>query len=266
MKKRTKLICVAPGLGVTKFMKYNKSGLSVVQSSHYIDEIKALIGQYDIVIVPYEETIMKEMKKMDMNVLVVIPKVHRYSEIIKDFIDDMNNNPLEAEMEKWKENIFIPIDNHMDFISLDTGEFLTNSIDLIMKSPLGYNYPDNWLIAKRFVFDEADLKTYDQDSNFKKLILEIAGYAGTLVYVSSNYNVDFVAVDAGVSLFDKVYVKRITAEYHYREVELFKQLSENAIEINSRILGCPKDENGLIDWKLIRQQLVIQHLLPKYQQ
>ena len=264
MEKRTKLICVAPGLKVTEFMKYNKSGLSVVQSSHHIDDIKSLIGQYDIVIVPYEETIMKEMKKMDMNVLVVIPKVHRYTEIIEHFVEDMN--PSLADLEKWKQNIFIPIANNMDFIVLDTGEFLTNSLDVIMKSPLGYNYPNNWLIAKRFVFDETDLKTYDQDSNFKKLILEIAGYAGTLVYVSSNYNVDFVAVDAGVSLFDKVYVKRITAEYHYREIELFKQLSENIIEINSRVLGCPKDENGLIDWKAVRQQLVIQHLLPKYQQ
>ena len=74
MEKRTKLICVAPGLKVTEFMKYNKSGLAVVQSSHHISDIKSLIGQYDIVIVPYEETIMKEMKKMDMNVLVIIPK------------------------------------------------------------------------------------------------------------------------------------------------------------------------------------------------
>ena len=72
--------------------------------------------------------------------------------------------------------------------------------------------------------------------------------------------------DSGICLSNKVYVKRITAENYYREIELFKQLSENVIEINSRILGCPKDENGLIDWKLVRQQLVIQHLLPKYQQ
>lgn len=47
MEKRTKLICVAPGLKVTEFMKYNKSGLSVVQSSHHISDIKSLIGQYD---------------------------------------------------------------------------------------------------------------------------------------------------------------------------------------------------------------------------
>lgn len=98
MEKRTKLICVAPGLKVTEFMKYNKSGLSVVQSSHHIDDIKSLIGQYDIVIVPYEETIMKEMKKMDMNVLVVIPKVHRYIEIIEHFVEDMS--PSLADLEK----------------------------------------------------------------------------------------------------------------------------------------------------------------------
>lgn len=116
-------------------MKYNKSGLSVVQSSHHIDDIKSLIGQYDIVIVPYEETIMKEMKKMDMNVLVVIPKVHRYTEIIEHFVEDMS--PSLADLEKWKKNIFIPIANNMDFIVLDTGEFLTNSIDRVMKSPLG---------------------------------------------------------------------------------------------------------------------------------
>lgn len=75
MEKRTKLICVAPGLGITRFMSHNKSGLSVVQSTDDIDNIKSLIGQYDIVIVPYKETIMSKMKKMDMNVLVVIPKV-----------------------------------------------------------------------------------------------------------------------------------------------------------------------------------------------
>lgn len=263
MKKRTKLICVAPGLKVTEFMKYNKSGLSVVQSSHHIDDIKSLIGQYDIVIVPYEETIMKEMKKMDMNVLVVIPKVHRYTEIIEHFVEDMN--PSLADLEKWKKNIFIPIANNMDFIVLDTGEFLTNSIDRVMKSPLGYNYPNNWLLAKRFVLDGVDLEVYGQNSDFKRLLLEITKYAGTLVYVSSDV-VDSSSEDDGICLSNKVYVKRVTAEYYRREIELFKQLSENVIEINSRILGCPKDENGLIDWKLVRQQLVIQHLLPKYQQ
>lgn len=47
MEKKTKLICVAPGLKVIEFMKHNKSGLSVVQSSHHISDIKSLIGQYD---------------------------------------------------------------------------------------------------------------------------------------------------------------------------------------------------------------------------
>ena len=263
MKKRTKLICVASGLKVTEFMKYNKSGLSVVQSSHHIDNIKSLIGQYDIVIVPYEETVMKEMKKIDMNVLAVIPKVHRYTEIIEHFVEDMS--PSLADLEKWKQNIFIPIANNMDFIVLDTGEFLTNSIDRVMKSPIGYNYPSNWLLSKKFVLDKADLETYAQDSNFKRLMLEIAKYSGSVAYVSSDVVHDFSS-DSGICLSNKVYVKRITAENYYREIELFKQLSENVIEINSRILGCPKDENGLIDWKLVRQQLVIQHLLPKYQQ
>lgn len=263
MEKRTKLICVAPGLKVTEFMKYNKSGLSIVQSSHHISDIKSLIGQYDIVIVPYEETIMKEMKKIDMNVLVIIPKVHRYIEIIGHFVEDMS--PSLADLEKWKQNIFIPIANNMDFIVLDTGEFLTNSIDRVMKSPLGYNYPSNWLLTKRFMFDGTDLEVYGQNSDFKRLLLEITKYAGTLVYVSSDV-VDSSSEDDGICLPNKVYVKRVTAEYYRREIELFKQLSENVIEINSRVLGCPKDENGLIDWKLVRQQLVIQHLLPKYQQ
>ena len=263
MEKRTKLICVAPGLKVTEFMKYNKSGLSVVQSSHHISDIKSLIGQYDIVIVPYEETIMKDMKKIGMNVLVVIPKVHRYTEIIEHFVEDMS--PSLADLEKWKQNIFIPIANNMNFIVLDTGEFLTNSIDRVMKFPLGYNYPSNWLLNKRFVFDESDLKVYNQNSDFKRLLLEITKYAGTLVYVSSDV-VDSSSEDDGICLPNKVYVKRVTAEYYRREIELFKQLLENVIEINSRILGCPKNENGLIDWKLVRQQLVIQHLLPKYQQ
>lgn len=85
------------------------------------------------------------------------------------------------------------------------------------------------------------------------------------MYVSSDV-VDSSSEDDGICLSNKVYVKRITAEYYRREIELFKQMSENVIEINSRILGCPKDENRLIDWKLVRQQLVIQYLLPKYQQ
>lgn len=263
MEKRTKLICVAPGLKITEFMKYNKSGLSVVQSSHHISDIKSLIGQYDIVIVPYEETIMKEMKKMDMNVLVVIPKVHRYTEISEHFVEDMS--PSLADLEKWKQNIFIPIASNMDFIVLDTGEFLANSIDRVMKSPLGYNYPSNWLLTKRFVLDGADLETYGQNSDFKRLLLEITEYAGTVMYVTSDV-IDSSSMDSGICLSNKVYVKRITAEYYRREIELFKQLSENVIEINSRILGCPKNENGLIDWKLVRQQLVIQYLLPKYQQ
>ena len=263
MEKRTKLICVAPGLKVTEFMKYNKSGLSIVQSSYRISNIKSLIGRYDIVIVPYEEVIMKEMKKMNMNVLVVIPKVHRYPEIIEYFVEDMS--PSLANLEKWKQNIFIPIANNMDFIVLDTGEFLTNSIDRVMKSPLGYNYPNNWLLTKRFMLDRADLEVYGQNSDFKRLLLEIIEYAGTIMYVTSDV-INSSSSDDGICLPNKVYVKRITAESYQREVELFKQLSENVIEINSRVLGCPKDENGLIDWKLVRQQLVIQHLLPKYQQ
>lgn len=44
MEKRTKLICVAPGLGVARFMSYNESGLSVIQSTDDIDNIKSLIG------------------------------------------------------------------------------------------------------------------------------------------------------------------------------------------------------------------------------
>ena len=259
MEKRTKLICVAPGLGVTKFMKYNRSGLSVIQSSHYIDDIQSLIGQHDIVIVPYEEEVMKEMRKMDMNVLVVIPKVSRYSEIRKDFVEDMSNDPSAAELERWKQNIFIPIANDMDFITLDGGEFMINSIDKIMKSPIGYNYPSNWLITKRFVFDEADVRMYNQDFDFKRLLLEITKYAGDVAYVSSSSN-------DRIGLFNKIYVRGITAEDYYKEVETFKQLSENVIEINSRVLGCPKDENGLIDWKLVRQQLVNQYLLPQYRQ
>lgn len=43
-------------------------------------------------------------------------------------------------------------------------------------------------------------------------------------------------------------------------------MSVNVIEINNRTLGCPKDVNGDIDWKATRQRLVIQQLLPKYQQ
>ena len=259
MEKRTKLICVAPGLGATNFVMYNKSGLSIVQSSNRIDDIKSLIGQYDIVIVPYEEVIMKEMKKMDMNVLVVIPTVHRYLEILKNFIEDMSSNPLEsADIEQWKRKIFIPIDNHMDFIVLDTGKFLTNSIDEIIESPLGYNYPNNWLLTKKFVLDETDLKKYCQNSDFKRLLLEITKYAGSITCISRGGD--------GISLSNKVYVRGMTVENYYKEMEIFKQMPENVIEINSRILGCPKDENGLIDWKEVRRQLVIQHLLPKYQQ
>ena len=259
MEKRTKLICVAPGLKVAEFMMYNKSGLSVIQSSNRIDDIKSLIGQYDIVIVPYEEVIMKEMKKMDMNVLVIIPTVHRYLEILKDFIEDMSDNPLEsADIEQWKRKIFIPIDNHINFTVLDTGKFLTDSIDEIMESPLGYNYPSNWLITKRFVLDGADIKEYCQNSDFKRLLLEITKYAGSITCISRSGD--------GISLSNKVYVKGITVENYYKEMEVFKQMSENVIEINSRILGCPKDENGLIDWKAVRRQLVAQHLLPEYQQ
>lgn len=224
----------------------------------HIDDIKALIGQYDIVIVPYKETIMKEMKKMDMNVLVIIPKIHRYSEIIEYFVEDMKSNLLKAELEKWKQNIFIPINNNMDFITLDTGEFLTNSIDEIMEHPLGYNYPSNWLSSKRFVFDKSDLEAYAQDSNLIMLLLEITKYSGDIVCISSNIE--------GIKLSNELYIKGITANWYYKELEMLKQMSVNVIEINNRTLGCPKDVNGDIDWKAIRQQLVIQHLLPKYQQ
>ena len=257
MKRRTKLICVAPGLGVEKFMRYNEPRLSVAQSSDCIDDIESLIGQYEIVIVPYKETIMKEMKKMDMNVMVVIPKIHRYSEVIELFIEDMKNNPLKTELEAWKQNVFVPITNDMDFIALDTGEFLDNSLDEIMKSPLGYNYPSNWLVAKKFIFDKIDLEQYGKDFHLKNLLLEIAEYSGNIACVSSN--------GEGISLSKEVYVKGITTEKYYREIEIFKQLSENGvIAINSRILGCPKDKDGIIDWWLVRQQLVNQYLLPKY--
>lgn len=256
MKKRTKLICVAPGLGVEKFMRYNEPRLSVAQSSDCNDDIKSLIGQYDIVIVPYKETIMKEM---DMNVMAVIPKIHRYSEVIELFIEDMKNNPLKTELEAWKQNVFVPITNNMDFITLDTGEFLDNSLDEIMKSPLGYNYPSNWLVAKKFIFDKLDFEQYGKDFHLKNLLLEIAEYSGNIVCVSSD--------GEGISLSKEVHVKGITAEKYYKEIEIFKQLSENVvIVINSRILGCPKDEDGIIDWRLVRQQLVNQYLLPKYQQ
>lgn len=256
MEKRTKLICVAPGLGVIEFMKYNKTGLSVVWSSYHIIDIKSLIGQYDVVIVPYEETIMKEMKKIDMNVLAVIPKVHRYSEILENFIDDMSSGPSKSDIEQWKRNIFIPIDNHMDFITLDTGEFLTNSIDKIMKSPIGYNYPKNWLSTKRFVFDRSDIEAYSQDSNFEGLLLEITEYSGEIICISLDGD--------GMHLSNEIYVKGMTIEKYYEEMILSKKMSENTIEINSRTLVCPKDENGLIDWNSVRQQLVIQHMLPKY--
>ena len=259
MKKRTKLICVAPGLGIAKFMEYNESRLSVVQSSDCIDNIESLIGQYDIVIVPYKETIIREMKKHNINVLIIIPKIHRYSEVIELFIEDMKNNPLKAELETWKQNVFVPITNNMDFITLDTGEFLDNSLDEIMKSPLGYNYPSNWLVAKKFIFDKLDFEQYGKDFHLKNLLLEIAEYSGNVVCVSSD--------GEGISLSKEVYIEGITAEKYYREIEIFKQLSENGvIAINSRILGCPKDEDGIIDWRLVRQQLVNQYLLPKYRQ
>lgn len=219
MKRRTKLICVAPGLGVEKFMRYNEPRLSVTQSSDCIDDIESLIWQYDIVIVPYEETIMREMKKRNINVLVVIPKIHRYSEVIELFIEDMKNNPLKAELETWKQNVFVPITNNMDFITLDTGEFLDNSLDEIMKSPLGYNYPSNWLVAKKFIFDKIDLEQYGKDFHLKNLLLEIAEYSGNIACVSSN--------GEGISLSKEVYVKGITAEKYYKEIEIFKQLSEN---------------------------------------
>lgn len=258
MEKRTKLICVAPGLGIARFMSHNESGLSVIQSTDDIDNIKSLIGQYDIVIVPYKETIMSKMKKMDMNVLIVIPKVHRYSEVIEFFIEDMKNNPLKAELEVWKQNIFVPITNNMDFISLDTGKVLENSIDEIMEYPLGYNYPNNWLSAKKFMFDKLDLEAYAQDSNLIRLLIEITKHSGDIACISSD--------GRGLNLPHKVYVRGISAEDYYKETEIFSQMTENVIEINCRTLGCPKDTDGNIDWKAIKQKLVIQQLLPKYRQ
>lgn len=258
MEKRTKLICVAPGLGITRFMRHNKSGLSVVQSTDDIDNIKSLIGQYDIVIVPYKETIISKMKKMDMNVLVVIPKVHRYSEVIELFIEDMKNNLLRAELEVWKQNIFVPIINNIDFISLDTGRIMENSINEIMESPLGYNYPSNWLSSKKFMFDKLDLEAYYHDNDLKRLLLEITKYSGNVACISSN--------GKSINLPNKVFVRGIAAKDYYKETELFSQMTENVIEINCRTLGCPKDINGDIDWKAIRQRLVIQQLLPKYRQ
>lgn len=256
--KRTKLICVAPGLGITRFMSHNESGLSVVQSTDDINNIKSLIGQYDIVIVPYKETIMSKMKKMDMNVLVVIPKVHRYSEVIELFIEDMKNNPLKAESKAWKQNVFVPITNGMDFIALDTGRILENSLDEIMEHPLGYNYPSNWLSAKKFIFDKLDLEAYYHDSDLKRLLLEITKYSGDVACISSD--------GKSISLPDKVFIRGMSAEDYYKETEIFSQMAENVIEINCRTLGCPKDVNGDIDWKAIRQKLVIQQLLPKYRQ
>ena len=58
----------------------------------------------------------------------------------------------------------------------------------------------------------------------------------------------------------------ITATEYYKEVAVFRQMSDNTIEINSRTLECPKGENGLVNWVLVRQQLVSQHLLPQYRQ
>lgn len=258
MEKKTKLICVAPGLGIARFMSHNESGLSVIQSTDDIDNIKSLIGQYDIVIVPYKETIMSKMKKMDMNVLVVIPKVHRYSEVIELFIEDMKNNPLKAELEVWKQNIFVPITNNMDFISLDTGKVLENSIDEIMEYPLGYNYPNNWLSSRKFMFDKLDLEAYAQDSNLIRLLIEITKHSGDIACISSD--------GKGLNLPHKVYVRGISAEDYYKETEIFSQMTENVIEINCRTLGCPKDTDGNIDWKAIRQRLVIQSILPKYRQ
>ena len=195
---------------------------------------------------------------MDMNVLVVIPKVHRYSEVIEFFIEDMKNNPLKAELEVWKQNIFVPITNNMDFISLDTGKVLENSIGEIMEYPLGYNYPNNWLSAKKFMFDKLDLEAYAQDSNLIRLLIEITKHSGDIACISSD--------GRGLNLPHKVYVRGISAEDYYKETEIFSQMSENVIEINCRTLGCPKNINGDIDWKAIRQRLVIQQLLPKYRQ
>lgn len=198
------------------------------------------------------------MKKMDMNVLVVIPKVHRYLEVIEFFIEDMKNNPLKAGLEVWKQNIFVPITNNMDFISLDTGKVLENSIISLMEYPLGYNYPNNWLFAKKFMFDKLDLEAYAQDSNLIRLLIEITKHSGDIACISSD--------GRELNLPHKVYVRGISAEDYYKETEIFSQMTENVIEINCRTLGCPKDTDGNIDWKAIRQKLVIQQLLPKYRQ
>ena len=256
MERRTKLICVAPGLGVAEFIKCNDSRLSVTLSSSNIDDVKSLIGEYDLVIVPYEEAIMKEMKTMYMNFLVVIPKMYRYSEVLDEFARDTDS--IQAGTEEWEHNVFIPINNGMNFMALDTGEFLTNSLDKIMVSPLGYNYPSNWLISKKFVLDRTDVERYKQNSNFKKLLLEITKYGGNVVCISLEGD--------GISLSNKVSIAGITTTEYYKEIDVFKQMSDNTIEINSRTLGCPRGENGLINWVLVRQQLVSQHLLPQYKQ
>lgn len=170
----------------------------------------------------------------------------------------MKNNPLKAGLEVWKQNIFVPITNNMDFISLDTGKVLENSIGEIMESPLGYNYPNNWLSYKKFVFDKLDLEAYTQDNNLIRLLVEITKYSGDIACISSS--------GKGLNLPRKVYVRGISAEDYYKETEIFSQMTENVIEINCRTLGCPKDTDGNIDWKAIRQKLVIQQLLPKYRQ
>ena len=89
-------------------------------------------------------------------------------------------------------------------------------------------------------------------------MIEITKHSGDIACISSD--------GRGLNLPHKVYVRGISAEDYYKETEIFSQMTKNVIEINCRILGCPKDVNGDIDWKAIRQKLVIQQLLPKYRQ
>ena len=108
------------------------------------------------------------------------------------------------------------------------------------------------------MFDKLDLEAYAQDSNLIRLLIEITKHSGDIACISSD--------GRGLNLPHKVYVRGISAEDYYKETEIFSQMTENVIEINCRTLGCPKDTNGDVDWKAIRQRLVVQQLLPKYRQ